>query len=248
VAGAALAVVLLEVLPRAGVVDPRYLPPVSEILAGLGEWARTEEFWTALRDTLVTWGLGLGIALAAGIGLGLLIGNVRWLRLVTASTIEFLRPIPSVALIPLAVVLFGSSIRSTLLLVVYATLWQVLVQVIAGAQDVDPVARETAISFRFGRVRQLRTVVWPSALPYTMTGVRLGASVALILTVTGELIIGSPGIGKLLAIAQSSGAVDLMYALVLVTGLLGVAVNLAARAVERVVLRWHPSVRGEVAA
>jgi ABC-type nitrate/sulfonate/bicarbonate transport system permease component len=173
---------------------------------------------------------------------------VEWLRRVTASTIEFLRPIPSVALIPVAVLLFGSSMRSTLLLVVYATVWQVLVQVIAGAHDVDPVARETAVSFRFRRLTQLHRVVWPSALPSTMTGLRLGASVALILTVTGELIIGSPGIGKLLAVAQSSGSVDLMYALVLVTGLLGVTVNLAARSLERAVLHWHASARAEVAA
>ena len=72
------------------------------------------------------------------------------LRAATASTIEFLRPIPSVALIPLAVVLYGTGMRSTLLLVVYASFWQVLVQVLHGVADVDPVARETAQSYRLG--------------------------------------------------------------------------------------------------
>ncbi|WP_345045495.1 ABC transporter permease subunit, partial [Georgenia daeguensis] len=81
-----------------------------------------------------------------------------------------------------------------------------------------------------------------------VTGFRLAATVALILTVTGELIIGTPGLGKLLAVAQSSGATASMYALVIVTGLLGVGVNLLARALERRILRWHPSIRRETAA
>ncbi len=72
--------------------------------------------------------------------LGVVIGSVPLLRAVTASTIEFLRPIPSVALIPVAVLLYGTGMASTLLLVVYAAFWQVLVQVLAGVQDVDPVA------------------------------------------------------------------------------------------------------------
>src|SRR5690606_15794782 len=127
-------------------------------------------------------------------------------------------PIPSVALIPLAVLLYGTDMKATLLLVVYAAFWQVLVQVLYGVQDVDPVARETARSYRFSAWTQVRTLIWPTALPYIMTGFRLAAAVALILEITGELIIGSPGLGKQIAVAQSSGAVDTMYALVIVTG------------------------------
>jgi ABC-type nitrate/sulfonate/bicarbonate transport system permease component len=121
----------------------------------------------------------------------------------------------------------------------------VLVQVLYGVQDVDPVARDTARTYRFRTLTQARTVIWPTALPYVVTGFRLASAVALILTVTGELIIGTPGLGKLLAVAQQSGAVASMYALVIVTGLLGIAVNIFARLVERRVLRWHPSIRRE---
>jgi len=90
--------------------------------------------------------------------------------------------------------------------------------------------------------------VWPSALPYVMTGVRLGAAVALILTITGELVIGGGGVGTQIALAQSGGAVPEMYALVVTTGLIGVAINLLVRAVERRALRWHVSVRREAVA
>ena len=85
----------------------------------------------------------------------------------------------------------------------------------------------------------------PTALPYVVTGFRLGAAVALILEITGELVIGSPGLGQQIAVAQSSEAVPAMYALVIVVGLLGVVVNVGVRAVERRALRWHPSVRRE---
>jgi ABC-type nitrate/sulfonate/bicarbonate transport system permease component len=240
-------IAVLEVVPRTGIVDSRFLPPFHEIAQALGEQLRQPEFWTALGDTLRGWAIGLGIAMVAGIVLGVVIGSIPLLRAATNSTIEFLRPIPSVALIPLAVLLYGTDMRATLLLVVYASFWQVLVQVLYGVQDVDPVARETSRSYRFRTLTRVRTVIWPTALPYVVTGFRLAAAVALILEVTGELIIGSPGLGNLIAVSQSSGAVASMYALVVVTGLIGVTVNVVARQAERRMLRWHPSIRREVA-
>ncbi|MFC7406729.1 ABC transporter permease [Georgenia alba] len=246
-AGVVCLVLAIEILPRAEVVDPRFMPPFSEICVALVERLGTSEFWLALWDTITTWAIGLTIAMVAGIVLGILIGSITLLREATASTIEFLRPIPSVALIPVAVLLFGTDREGTLLLVVYASFWQVLIQVLYGVQDVDPVARDTARTYRFSTWTQARTVIWPTALPYVVTGFRLAATVALILTVTGELLISTPGLGNILGVAQSSGAVASMYALVIVIGLLGVVVNLATRALERRILRWHPSVRRETA-
>jgi ABC-type nitrate/sulfonate/bicarbonate transport system permease component len=237
---------LLELLPRTGIVSEDYFPPFSSMISALVDEAGTSAFWTAVRETVTGWGIGLAIALVAGIAVGMLLGSVDVLRRLTASTVEFLRPVPSVALIPLAVLVFGLGLRSTLLLVVYAAFWQVLIQVIYGVQDVDPVARDTARSYQLGRWARVRYLVWPTALPYVMTGVRLAAAVALILAVTAELIIGSPGLGHEIAVAQSSGAVPLVYALVIVTGLLGVIVNLAARALERATLSWHSSLRADI--
>jgi ABC-type nitrate/sulfonate/bicarbonate transport system permease component len=245
-AGLAGLLILVEALPRLGLVDDRYLPPATRILAVLGDEATGGGLWRALGDTLSAWAAGLAIAVAAGVLAGFAIGSVPVLRAATASTVEFLRPIPSVALIPLAVLLYGTGLGSTLLLVVYASFWQVLVQVLYGVADVDPVAAETARSFRFGAWGRIRYLLWPTALPYVFTGIRLAASVALVLAVTAELVIGAPGLGQSIAVAQSSGAVPLMYALIVVTGLIGVAINLAARAVERRSLAWHQSVRGEL--
>lgn len=239
---------VLELLPRAGLVPAEYFPPTSRIVVALGDQLRSETLWVALGQTLVTWLIGLGIAASAGILLGLLIGSVPWLRALTASTIEFLRPIPSVALIPLVVVLYGSDRTSTVILVVYASFWQVLIQVLVGVVDVDPVAMDTARSYHLPRWRRVVNVIWPTTLPYAITGFRLATSVALILTITGELVVGTPGLGKLIETAYTSNAVAAMYALVVVTGIIGVLANLGTRRLERLVLAWHPSVRKDVVA
>ncbi|WP_430298090.1 ABC transporter permease [Sinomonas sp. B1-1] len=239
---------LWELAPASGIIQAKYLPPASEVLAALANDFGLALFWKAVADTMSAWAVGLAIAVVLATVLGLVIGMFPFLRRATNSTIEFLRPIPSVALIPLAVLLFGIKIESTLMLVVYASFWQVLIQVLYGVADVDTVAMNTAKSYGFSWWQRVRDVVFPTVLPYLMTGVRLAASVALILAITAELVIGSPGLGREIALAQSGGAISGMYALILATGLLGVLVNLAARWVERRVLAWHPSIRGEVAA
>jgi ABC-type nitrate/sulfonate/bicarbonate transport system permease component len=237
---------LFEILPRSGIVDPRFLPPADVIGAALLDEFGRPEFWTAFGQTVRGWAVGLAAATVLGVVAGLAVGSAGFLRRLTASTVEFLRPIPSVALIPLVVLVYGSRPQSALVLVVYAAVWQVLIQVLYGVADVDPVVRDTARVYRFSRWAVLRTVVWPTALPYVVTGFRLAAAVALILEITAELVVGVPGLGQAIGVAQSSGAVADTYALVVVVGLIGVAVNLAARAGERRVLRWHPSTRKDL--
>jgi ABC-type nitrate/sulfonate/bicarbonate transport system permease component len=245
VLGLLAAAAVVELIPRIGVVSPHFLPPFSEMIAALVREAGAAAFWWALLDTIEGWALGLAIAVVAGVVLGVAIGSVRGLRAATASTIEFLRPIPSVALIPVAVLLYGAQLRSTLLLVVYASFWPILLQVIHGVADVDPVARDTAASYRFTPWAKIRYVLLPTALPYIMTGLRLSAAVALILAITAELVIGTPGLGKEIGLAMNSSAVASGYALILVVGLFGVAVNVGFRALERRALAWHTSVRLE---
>lgn len=236
---------LWELMPVLGIVKAKYLPPASEVLMALVADLGMRAFWVAVGETMTAWALGLAIAVVLGLVLGLVIGMSPFLRRFTNSTIEFLRPIPSVALIPLAVLLFGMKIESSLLLIVYACFWQVLIQVLYGVGDVDNVAMQTARSYGFSYWQRVRDVVFPTMLPYLMTGIRLAASVALILAIVAELLIGSPGLGNEITLAQSGGAIAGMYALILATGFLGVGINGVTRVVEKRVLSWHPSIRGE---
>lgn len=234
---------LWEGAPRLGLISAGFFPPLSVVLLELADLCTTQEFWAYVLSTMRTWALGLGAAMVSGVVIGLVVGLVPGARKYTHSTIEFLRPIPSVALIPGVILLFGSRYQSGVILITYAAFWQVLLQMLYGLNDIDAVARDTARSFRFSRMGFIVHVAWPTLLPFLFTGVRLAASIALVLAVTAEMVIGTFGIGRGIVIAQNSNASAMAYALVIVTGLMGVAINVAAREIEKRVLRWHPSVR-----
>ncbi|MET8040587.1 ABC transporter permease [Micromonospora sp. NPDC005215] len=237
--------VVWQLIPTLGLVNPLYLPYVTDVLARLFEQIVDLAFWRRLGSTMTSWAIGLTVATLAAVALGTVVGLVPFLRRATHTTVEFLRPIPSVALIPLAVLMFGIQMQAALVIIIYASFWQVFVQVIYGVADIDTVARDTARSFGLLRREQLTHLVLPTALPYLMTGLRLAAAVALILAITAEMVIGNPGLGRMIELSRSAGDSVGLYALVVVTGLLGLTVNIAFRFIERRVLSWHQSVRGE---
>ena len=245
--GVVSVLVLFELLSRAELISSRSLPPVTEWAQALVDVVGEESFWTAVGNTLQGWALGLGIATAIAIPLGIVLGSSRLLYRALRAVIEFLRPIPSVALIPLAVLVWGTGLSSKVFLAAFASTWPLLMQTLYGVQDVDPVATDTARSFGFGRMQRLVRVTLPSAVPYIATGVRISSSVALILAITAELVIGSAGLGREINLARQGGAIDLMYALIVVTGLLGWALNAVLARVERRALHWHPSYRASEA-
>jgi ABC-type nitrate/sulfonate/bicarbonate transport system permease component len=240
-----IAVVLafFEFLSRADILSSRNFPPVTDMLSTLWSELGTTELWDAIGQTLQGWALGLGIAAALAVPLGIVIGSSQLLYRSVRAIIEFLRPIPSVALIPLAILIYGTGLQSKVFLAAFAAFWVLLVQTLYGVQDVDPVATDTARSFGFSRTQRLFSVTLPSAIPYIATGVRVASTVALILAVTAELVIGSAGLGRSINIARSGGNVELMYALIIVTGMLGWLLNDVLARVERRVLHWHPSQR-----
>jgi ABC-type nitrate/sulfonate/bicarbonate transport system permease component len=239
---------LAELLSRSGALPRDSFPPATEVLRALADEARTARFWQAVRETLQGWALGLGIAAAWAIPAGVLLGSVWYAYRAARGIVEFLRPIPSVALVPLAVLVYGTGTDSKVFLAAYAASWPLLIQTLYGVHDVDAVALETARAYRVARRTRFLRVTLPSAAPYVATGLRLASTTALILAVTAELVIGSPGLGSQIALAEASGATTPMYALIAATGLLGLLLNGVFARAERRVLRWHASQRREAAA
>ncbi|HXM55937.1 MAG TPA: ABC transporter permease subunit [Candidatus Dormibacteraeota bacterium] len=237
----------LEVLSRSEVLPSRDVPPVSAVLVTLAEQLRGPALWLAAGQTLEGWAIGLGLALALGVPAGLAIGASSVVHRLLRALVEFLRPIPSVALIPLAVLVYGTGLATTVFLVAFAAFWPILVQTVYGVQEIDPVARDTARAFRLRRRDRLWLVTIRRTLPAIATGLRISSSIALILAVTAELIVGAPGLGSAANAAQAGGNQPLTYALVLVTGTLGLLLNALWRGLERRALRWHPSQRAELA-
>lgn len=233
---------MLELLTRTELIAGSDFPPPSETFRTLAGELGDTSLWNDVGSTLGAWAIGLAAACAVAVPLGIAIGSSPLLYRALRFPIEFVRPIPAVALLPLVVLVLGPGFDSKLFLVIFASVWPLLIQTIYGIQDTDPVATDTARAFRIGRVKRLLRVTVPGAIPYIATGLRISSSVALVLAVTAELVIGTDGLGRSISLAGATGAVELMYALIVVTGVLGWALNAVFVRAERRVLHWHASV------
>ncbi len=245
-AGLAVLGLASEILGRAGIVHRDFLPPASTVLARAVSLAGDHYFLSNVWSTVKAWAIGLAIAVAGAVPLGLLLGSVPVLNTAVRAVVEFLRPIPSVALIPLVSLILGSGQTTEVTLIVYAAAWPVLFNTIYGLHDVDPVAKETLRAFGFGRMAVIWRVSLPSAVPFIATGVRLAAAVALILAVGTEILSGfGSGLGTFIAEAQQSidGTRDVLAGTVW-TGALGLLVNAALVQGERRLFRWHHAQSG----
>jgi NitT/TauT family transport system permease protein len=247
-AGALAFASLIELLSRTGLVDPEILPPATEIVGRAITLMSDPLFHAHALTSLLAWAIGLGLATVLAVPLGLLLGSVPIIDAATRSVVEFLRPIPSVALIPLVALVIGTGLQLRVTLVVYASLWPILYNTMYGLRGVDPVAKETLRSYGFGRLSVLLRVSLPSSAPFITTGFRLAAGVALILTVSTEIVAGrGEGIGVFIffaGIAVPARMTDILAGVFWV-GLFGVLVNALLVAGERRAFRWHHARLGE---
>jgi NitT/TauT family transport system permease protein len=243
VCGVAVFLLAAEVLGWAGVINRSVLPLASTVLARATGLAFSPSFLTDVAASAGAWALGLAIAVAVAVPAGVVLGSLPGVRAATRAMVEFLRPIPSVALIVLVALVLGPGLPMNVTLIVYAAVWPVLLNTIYGLDDVDPLARETLRAFGFGRLGVITRVDLPSAAPFIATGIRLASSIAIILTIsTGFLTgrIGGNGIGAYIAgVNTGAGNTALVLAAALWAGLLGLAANAALVWGERRVLRWH---------
>ena len=247
--GIAVFLLLAEAAGWLGIISRSTLPLASSVLWRTVLLAGNGPFLADLGATVEAWAVGLAITVAVGVPLGVLLGSVPWVRSATRAIVEFLRPIPSVALILLVSLLLGPGLRLAVTLIVYGAIWPVLYNTIAGIDDVDPVAKETHRAFGFSRLQTVRMVSLPSAAPFIGTGIRLASSVALILDIATGYITGpinGPGIGAYIA-QESTGADDLtvILAATVWAGILGLIFDLLLTAAQRRLLRWHRARLGE---
>lgn len=219
---------------------------VPEIASQLVEFAGAPEFWSSMGDTLLVALVGLLLSIVAGVALGVLIGTSDFAYRSTRLIIEFLKPIPPIVILPLLVLVFGPTSEMGIVLVFFGGVFVLATQTSYGVRDVDPVTRDTARSFRLTVGQRVRNLVMPTALPFLATGIRVCGSAALVIAIVSEIVGGAPGLGRDMVLAQTTGDYPVIYALVVVFGILGLLLNALLSQVERRVLFWHPSVRSEL--
>jgi NitT/TauT family transport system permease protein len=237
------ALVLWQLVVKLGVLPERDVPAVTTILGELVDDLQGATLWESIWQTLLAWAIGLGIVIGVGIPVGLALGASSLAYRSTNLLLEFVRTIPSIAALPLLILLYGAGRELATVLVVLTALWPLLIQTMYGVRDVDPVTRETGRAYGLSRGRMLTRIVIPSASPYIATGLRLSATIGLILAIAASLVAGGEGLGNAIANASTTGQVPLMYARILVAGVLGLLVTLAFTRLERRFLHWHPSHR-----
>jgi len=232
---------IVEFVTRLEIVPPIYLPRASTVLWRMLQLVQDPKFLWQVAATLYAWSVGLALASVIGIPLGILIGTSNLAYRMVSPLIEFMRPIPSVALIPLGILLWGQGFSMKVILVAYATIWPILFNTVYGVHDVDPIAVQTARCFGLKSGAILRRINLPSAAPFIFTGIRISASIGLIVVVGSELLASAQsGIGSyILFVSSNGGQMDSVLAGAAIAGLVGAIINGVLELLDRRFFAWR---------
>jgi ABC-type nitrate/sulfonate/bicarbonate transport system permease component len=219
------ALIALEVWARATGLQSDSLAPPSAIAAALGEAFRDGSILVATRDTLASAFAGLLIGGAVGLAFGIALGIFHVFDRLMEVTIEAIRPIPSIALLPIALIALGFGYRMEILIVAFACVWPVLILSRAAIGGIEPRLIEVSRALRLSPADRVRKIIIPAALPRIFLAFRLAAGIALIVAVTVEIAINPIGLGAAIMTAQQALRPDLMLAYLLWIGGIGYALN-----------------------
>jgi ABC-type nitrate/sulfonate/bicarbonate transport system permease component len=220
-----------------------YFPPLTSILSTFADIWLFERIGSDVVPSLVRMGLGYSTAVLIAIVVGVLLGLMRRGRLVAGPIVEFLRSIPPPALLPFAILVFGTGTDMKVFIIAFVCLWPILLNTIDGVTGVDPTLRETTRVYGVSTIDRIRLVVMPAAAPQIFAGMRTSLSLALILMVISEMVASTNGIGYFVLQAQRRFNMPEMWSGIFVLGILGYALNAGFVLVERRVLRWHRGAR-----
>ncbi len=205
----------------------------------------TSTYWMAILTTVRVWAIGLAICAVFGIPLGLLIGMSLNATRSTRWVIDFFRTIPTIALLPLVLLLFGPTIKMSITMIVMSALWPLLIQSMVAVKQVEPLHKWVVQVFRISRMDRVRFLWIPSVTLLVSTGMRLAATIALLMTVGAEYIGGAPGLGKELMSMEQAFRRPEVFAYAITAGAIGLAINMLIVFGQRRMLWWHPITRGE---
>lgn len=229
----------------AGIVSPAQFPTMTDTMAALGREISTGRIWPAVGATLIGWLLGMIIVISLGLVIGTMLAFNGFAQRSTAPVIETFKAIPAIAILPLVILIAGSTLPMKVFLVCFAAFWPFLIQVIYGVRSMDPIVLDTARALGIRGARRFLAISIPSASPYLVTGMRIASAQALILCIVAEIVGGAAGIGRNILLAQNTGVVayPTMYAYIIAAGVLGIALTGAFFLLEKRVMHWHESQR-----
>ena len=235
-----LFLLLWEVCGRLGfLVNPLFLPPFSKVLKALFEIAASGKLWQHLSISLWRSLSGFTLGMLVAVPLGLTIGWFKGLGAFLNPLLQLFRNMPTLALLPVFVMFFGIGEFSKTMVILWGVLWATLLNTVSGVRNVDPQLIKAARSMGVGPLRLFWTVVLPASLPYIFAGMRISATVSILILIAAEMMGANKGLGYALFFYQSNFKVAEMYAMLVVMALLGVTLNFALEKVEKRNFRWR---------
>lgn len=221
-----------------------FFPPLPSILQSFGStWLSPSLLLDDVVPTLIRLGVGLAISTFIGIALGVVLGLAPRISDTVAPITEFLRAVPGVALLPAALLLFGIGPAMPISLIVYGTVWPILLNTIDGVRGIDPAVKDVAASYRISMRDRLFLIILPAASPQIIAGLRTALAIGVTVIVFAEMIGSTNGIGFQILQSQRSFAIPQMWAGIVFLGLLGFILNVLFWAFESSILRWHRGMR-----
>lgn len=232
-----------------------FVPPVSDIFETMyheffsgpaSDLFTTEAFRTSVFASMSRAGTAWLIAIVVGMTVGVALGTSKIVKELGYPLVRFGMSIPSTALLPVALTLFGITDRMNIFLIAFGSVWVILVNTMDGVRGLDETAMLTARSLHLSRRRTFFQVLLPGASPQIVTGLRVSIGIVLILMVVSELFVASEGIGFYIVRNQRLFEFDNVWAGVFLLGLIGIVVNAIFALIESRVLRWHIMAREHV--
>ena len=216
-----------------------FLPTPEATITSLGEGLSGGDLLAYTGNTVLRMVLGWGLACAVGVGLGALIGISATARAWIQPTLEFIRPLPASAVMPLAISIFGLSGGMVLAVVAFGAMWPVLLATVHGLASVHMRLKEVSEALQLGRMAFITKIGLPNAMPDILSGMRLSMTVALIVAVVGEMIASQSGLGQAILLAARSFRASELFAGIVLLGAIGFASNALLALAEKHFLAYQ---------
>ena len=220
-----------------------FLPTPEATWTSLSEGLLTQDLAAFTLATVQRMALGWGLACALGILLGALIGISATARAWIQPTLEFIRPLPASAVMPLAISIFGLSGGMVLAVVAFGAMWPVLLATVHGFANVHERLKEVSEALQLSRFAYVAKIGLPNALPDILSGMRLSMTVALIVAVVGEMLASQPGLGQAILLAARSFRASELFAGIVLLGAIGFASNGLLAIAENYFLHYQHAAR-----
>lgn len=236
----AILLIVWQIAAQVGWLSSRILPEPLAVLRAAWTLAASGELWTHVSKS--AWRAGSAFAVGGGLGLllGLLTGTFKQAETLLDTTIQMIRNIPALALIPLVILWFGIDEMAKLFLVSVGVYFPIYLNTFHGIRSVDKGLIEMAKSYGLSGWALYRDVILPGALPSILVGVRFSLGLVWVLLIVSETISAQSGIGYMTMNAREFLQTDVVLVGILLYALLGKLADVLARALERTALRWHP--------